>query len=106
MGLSLNHGCACSATAVSVVTDCLAWQVAAHVQTLPFHAHSFNLLRGGVYMVVLWAAFASAILSANGRVRIRRRRGLHAERTHCQGLYWFSPVSPSTVRWDCQMGLC
>jgi hypothetical protein len=39
-------------------------QVVAHVKTLPFYEHKFNVLRGGVYMLVLWAAFSSAVISA------------------------------------------
>ena len=35
-----------------------------HVRTLPFHEHKFNVLRGAIYMLVLWAALSSAVISA------------------------------------------
>ena len=34
-----------------------------HVRILPFHGHEFNMLRGGIYALVLWAANGSAVLS-------------------------------------------
>jgi hypothetical protein len=43
---------------------CRFVQVIAHVKTLPFHEHKFNVLRGGIYMLVLWAALSSAVISA------------------------------------------
>ncbi len=36
----------------------------AHVRALPFHSHKLNLLRGGLLAAVLWAAVASAALTA------------------------------------------
>ena len=35
-----------------------------HISLLPFHAHGFNVLRGGIFATVLWSLITSAITSS------------------------------------------
>jgi hypothetical protein len=37
-----------------------------HASVLPFHSHTVNLLRGGIFATVAWFCAASAFLSAAG----------------------------------------
>ena len=42
----------------------LAGLVVLHARLLPFHAHSFNLLRGAIYAAALWLAVGSAVVAS------------------------------------------
>jgi hypothetical protein len=43
--------------------------LAFHLRTLPFHSHTFNLLRAGIFATILWAAIASALVASRAATR-------------------------------------
>ena len=72
-----------------------------HLDTLPQHNHSENLIRGGLYLAVAWAAFARrpparphrrARVGAHAAARFRARRAPARSEAALRSLVLFVPL--------------